>query len=368
MFVVTFSMDKSYYSMRFLILTSIMLSFAHITQAQNAPVLDSIAIDEDSSILLCYGNFGTNSQATVHIADTTLGVLSQTDTLIRAVMPMSGNGAAGPVSVEIGGLLSSSKLITYLHFSIYCSWGASTGDDGDINGQYTDSVNLRADLSRFSNTNDSLRIIPSRISRYSHSASGRNGSQGFIYDGPTYDSTGICYWLYTIYSDKQAGTIQIEHPIFYACGYPANPISLDALYAIGAYKPNETSDTIAEFTCPNGPPYFFPSKSAGWAQTAPTEFPPLANGIVSSDSEDSNFTAALVTQEGHLLLELSSSYSSAQIDVFDILGHKITSMNQSLNTGENFVSLSNLIGTPGEYIARIRSGNEVRSLKFINSQ
>jgi hypothetical protein len=62
--------------MKALILTSIMLSFAHITQAQNAPVLDSIAIDEDSSILLCYGNFSTNSQAMVHIADTTLGVLS----------------------------------------------------------------------------------------------------------------------------------------------------------------------------------------------------------------------------------------------------------------------------------------------------
>ncbi len=89
---------------------------------------------------------------------------------------------------------------------------------------------------------------------------------------------------------------------------------------------------------------------------------------VKTSSEDSNFTASLVTQQGHLLLQLSSSYSSAQIDVFDILGHKHASMNKSLNAEENLISLNNLIGTPGEYIVRIQSGNDVRSLKFVIAQ
>jgi hypothetical protein len=89
---------------------------------------------------------------------------------------------------------------------------------------------------------------------------------------------------------------------------------------------------------------------------------------VKSASEDSNVTVTLVTQEGKLLLQLSSSFPTAQIDVFDVLGHKITSMNQSLNAGENFILLNNLIGTPGEYIARIQSWNEVRSLKFVIAQ
>ncbi len=97
------------------------------------------------------------------------------------------------------------------------------------------------------------------------------------------------------------------------------------------------------------------------------------NGVVTpssvqGNSVDSSFTASLVTQEGRLLLQLSSSFSSAQIDVFDILGHKCASMDQSLNAGENFIPLNDLIGTHWEYIVRIQSGSDVRSLKFVIAQ
>jgi hypothetical protein len=98
----------------------------------------------------------------------------------------------------------------------------------------------------------------------------------------------------------------------------------------------------------------------------------LSGAVIPSSAErssrDPNFVSSLVKQEGHLLLKLSSPYSSAWLDVFDILGHKCASRNQSLNAGENFVSLNDLIGRPGEYIVRIQSSNDVRSLKFVMQQ
>ncbi len=127
------------------------------------------------------------------------------------------------------------------------------------------------------------------------------------------------------------------------------------------FTPNETKMYAGNVHIITDEPYALPYNILLLGSTE-------TSGVTQGSSVDSNFTASLVTQERKLLLQLSSSYSSARIDVFDILGHKCAAMNQSLNAGENFLSLNDLIGTPGEYIVRIQSGNEVRSLKFVNLQ
>ncbi len=334
-----------------------MLCLAQNARAQ-MPILDSVAIDEDSSILLCYGSFITSSGATVHIADSTLAVLSQTDTLIRAAIPMSGHGAAGPVSVEINGLLSGSKLITYFHVAVFdivdIDIMSQGNNGGGINNNYTDSLLLRCDLQSHINSRTTLKVKPSLASLYTHTLyssvpnepenplneTGRPIDTSII-DPVNRTITHHCYVVPDVIDD---------------CPYPCDPVSWDSTFGFPFHNGG---------ACASGAQG---TKVCGWMQSSPTEFPPPVNEAVKGGLEDNNPTASLVTQGGKLLLELSSSYSSARIDVFDILGHKCATMNQSLNTGENLISLNDQIGTPGEYILRVQSGNEVRSLKFIKLQ
>jgi hypothetical protein len=256
--------------------------------------------------------------------------------------------------VEIGGIQSASKLITYFHIAVFDIVDIdimSLGNNGGvIDNNYTDSLLLRCDLQSHLYSKTTIKVKPSLASIYTHklystvpnepedtlNEIGRPSDTSII-DPVDKTITHYCYVVPDVIDD---------------CPYPCDPVSWDSAFGFpfhngGACATSATGRAVC-----------------GWQQSAPTKFPPPNNASVKNGAADSNFTASLVTQEGRLLLELSSSYSSAQIDVFDIIGHKCATMSQSLNSGENFISLNDRITDPGEYILRIQSGNEVHSVKL----
>jgi len=350
-------------AMKLLSLFLSIFSLAVSVRAQT-PVLDSIAIDEDSSILICYGSF-PNSPAIVHIFDTTLGILSQTDTEIHAAIPVSGHAAAGPVIVEIGGQKSDSKLITYLHLSISIHWDYFASDGGEEYANFTDNLSLRADLERLLTSRDSIQVRPSRISSYVHSAGGSSGMHGSEYGGPVFDSTGICYWTYRIFWNADSNNYEIVHPCFSeCCYYPCDPIPLTKSFGLGPFRLSGPAPNC--LLNPEEPPFNFGGNSgAGWSETAPTEFPPDLNERVKADLSDKMFSISLINLNGKLSAKLTSALPSARIDIYDILGHRLVTLTSELQSGENFILLDSPVLMPGIYIVRAQSGSDVRSIKFI---
>jgi hypothetical protein len=90
--------------------------FAGTVFAQ-APVIDSMLIDESKGILSVYGDFGA-AKGKVWCDSVELPVLSWSDTLVTATIPDTGKGSAGGVVVEDIGGVSSTRLISQWKGSI----------------------------------------------------------------------------------------------------------------------------------------------------------------------------------------------------------------------------------------------------------
>lgn len=88
--------------------TTIILLFALVagTAFAQAPVIDSMLIDESKGILSVYGDFGT-AQGKVWCDSVELPVLSWSASLVTATIPDTGKGSAGGVVVEDISLLRS---------------------------------------------------------------------------------------------------------------------------------------------------------------------------------------------------------------------------------------------------------------------
>jgi hypothetical protein len=76
-----------------------------------APVIDYLQVDEAKSQLWVVGKFGIDS-GSVTIEDTTLGLVSWSDTMIICGLPDSGKGAGGAVRVQTIGGTSAQRLLS----------------------------------------------------------------------------------------------------------------------------------------------------------------------------------------------------------------------------------------------------------------
>ena len=97
--------------------------FAGTAFAQ-APVIDSMLIDESKGILSVYGDFGT-AQGKVWCDSVELPVLTWSASLVTATIPDTGKGSAGPVEIEGSNGEVGMKILT--------SWKFTFGESTIVN-------------------------------------------------------------------------------------------------------------------------------------------------------------------------------------------------------------------------------------------
>lgn len=95
--------------MRYIIIFMTVITIKAFSQA---PVIDSLLIDESNSLLRVFGKFGSAS-GEVRCDNVVLSMLAWSDTLIMVSIPDTGKGSIGPVIVEAGGLTSTPQLISF---------------------------------------------------------------------------------------------------------------------------------------------------------------------------------------------------------------------------------------------------------------
>jgi hypothetical protein len=125
--------------------------------------------DEAKSQLQIHGSFGIDS-GSVSIVDTTLGVLSWSDSLIICNLPDSGKGAGGYVGVQTIHGVSNNRMLSIFKVMIdylYWGWnGTSPPHDWFLGEGQRWNMNWRADIGL--RQMNSPHIIPFEISKGSY--------------------------------------------------------------------------------------------------------------------------------------------------------------------------------------------------------
>ncbi len=131
-----------------------------------APVIDYLQVDEAKSQLWVIGKFGVDS-GSVAIEDTTLRIVSWSDTMIVCGLPDSGIGAAGVVRVIVPNGKSNDRILSLIHLNIFLERDAMdfhTGWTG-LNGYYWDCA-FRIDLN--TRPHQLSQRLPFEASKASH--------------------------------------------------------------------------------------------------------------------------------------------------------------------------------------------------------
>src|SRR6202040_2472417 len=113
------------------------------------PRIDSIYIDESKGVLMVHGAFNNPSAANVFLDTVQLPIVSFSDTLLGANIPVSGPGSCGPVKVMINGKESNQRLITYWHIWVSANFVHSYSDGGFEYSGENDSIYVRCDINTF---------------------------------------------------------------------------------------------------------------------------------------------------------------------------------------------------------------------------
>jgi hypothetical protein len=132
--------------MKYLIWISILLLCANPLFAQQ-PTISYLMCDEAKSQLQIHGSFGVDS-GSVSIEDTTLGIVSWSDSLIICNLPDSGKGAGGNVVVQTAKGVSNKRVLSIFQLDIYDGRvGYESNGYVVILGEYEWYCNWRADIS-----------------------------------------------------------------------------------------------------------------------------------------------------------------------------------------------------------------------------
>ena len=288
-------------------------------------------------MLVCHGQFDTTSTPIVHINDTTLSVTSHTASVIRAPMPIIGHGSCGPIWIETNGHSSNQKLVTYWHIEVFEGIDCGYSDGGQVNIGYEDYLHLRVDMTL---AEDSIQVRSSLASKFHHWAGGSSGAHGSTYGGPHFDSSGVIRSTSVIYKKTRLishGCLAGYNGVVYLNGYcqypyPCDPVPYDSMFAI----------IPIQVDCNNGY-HCFPTPDpgpAGWRATSATEFPPpRTTSNVSPDVRLIDGTSLkLKYLDGLISTTLNCSRpSQLRLDIFDVLGRSVLSVNRAVNAGENSV-------------------------------
>src|SRR5579872_5606264 len=132
------------------------------------PSISYLMCDEAKSQLQIRGSFGVNS-GSVTIEDTTLGIVSWSDSLIICSLPDSGKGAGGHVEVKTVKGVSNERALSIFSAKVdylYWGWSAiSPPHDWFCAAGQRWSISWRADIGF--RTNKFAQVIPFEISKKS---------------------------------------------------------------------------------------------------------------------------------------------------------------------------------------------------------
>jgi hypothetical protein len=299
------------------------------------PRIDSIAVDEDNSKLVLYGNFPDPWFSIVLTDSAQLIVREASDTLIRTLIPDSGRGSAGWVSITNNGIESNKKLLTYVHFVVaHCIAYEQSGIIDDR--RFFDTIHVRGN---FSDVQEPTIFISSKLSRiYAYAPDFIEALRALVIFNP-HDRD------FSYFADPNLGTSD-----------SIAVISLDKTFTpISGFVGSDSCGTV-------GVEGFY------WGPIAPTEFPPSVASVRGAPSNPNIFKAILtsdpVTANTDLTLALWNTVN-VQIKIMDILGHLISSDEKMLPAGINKLPLNTSSLPSGIYICRLHAGGEVVSVRFV---
>jgi hypothetical protein len=325
--------------------------------------IDSVFIDEGKGEIVLLGSFPNIASRIVLVDSIELPVIFSSTSSITAKILDTGRGSCGPVSVSINGIKSNEKTITYFHFRVQQSWRHHYSDGTD-EGEFVESnIHIRLILDGQNTIDENL--IPTKLSFYHITASGHNGIHGGIYSGANYDSTValeriivyspknrsfyFSYWIPDHYTKSQISEsisieldphFQIKH--YHLQGYPGNS--------------SDCNDFMLQAECID----------VNYIKS--TDFPPNTSGVNNDKLISKNIKTELISNPVKKVLKCNIYLNDARevkIKIVDILGNTIQGDELELQAGINRLNfdLANL--SPGIYILRCQSEDEVESIKFI---
>ncbi len=327
----------------------LLVVFSRTCFAQS-PRIDSIYVDEDKGELVLQGLFTNSASAIVTVDSFLLSVTMASDTLIRALIPVEGNGWAGIVKVTLHGSESNYKLLTVFHFRLLkvSSHIYSNGTEDYLENNYV--MHIRLDLSDKTKRD----VQCTRKSRFVAKAWGLGVMQ-------TYDSIG-----------SSIEAVHYDGVNEFYCDF-----QIDRSSSIQAYvKFDKDFAIISERSwgggfkdlCAPGGPYSGTGYCIDWYATAPTDFPPLTLDVLQKSSYPNILVANLssnpVQTNTEAIVTLRENMN-VRIEIMDILGNVRQSDERMLSAGENRLPVNASALAAGVYICRLQAGGEVMSLRFV---
>jgi hypothetical protein len=325
--------------MKYVILFLLIFSASSLLAQQ--PSISYLMCDEAKSQLQIRGAFGTDS-GIVMIEDTTLGIVSWSDSLIICSLPDSGKGAGGGVIVQTVKGLSNEKALSIIGMTLdyyYWEWtnlGPGKGYGYLIAISEKWGISWRADITL--RKINPLNHFPFEISK--------NSSMKFVAGHePVYDDRVFSWTDSNNISDSTIsvrGKIDLEHnqiildtivmkfnlyPKLYPEKYIPKSLHFDSLGNINGYDDSNGNpiggETKRTYSISNTKILFPPSpKSIVIQQPQPNDrikiWTENHSLIFHSDNPISSTTASLYSIDGRLLKREKVNISTAGNYAFDI--------------------------------------------------
>jgi len=330
-----------------LIMAVLSIFFFINTSLGQTPIIDSITVDEDKSELILSGKFPNLSSTIVTVDSFSLPVISFSDSLIRASIPLEGKGSAGWVKVN-NGSVSNPRLLTYVHFQVFNAWN----DPKDYNfpewrSLNSDTINVRADFADMSKA--SKHILSSSASSRCHDLNGDGGC-------PLFDSSGILHAKVSY----DVGNRLFSYVISF-CNYGGQ----EQLYSFNI-------NLDKNFTPINGhDPYESRYDSIFWGAITATDFPPsIDNGVHEVQTNSQTIHAQLscnpVTSNGAVSVNLQEQ-TDLSIKIMNILGEVVFSDRKLLPNGINKITFNSSAIKSGVYLCWLQTDNAILTLRFVKN-
>lgn len=322
----------------------IILHFIGVVVFAQQPRIDSISVDEDLEELVLNGLFLNSSNAIIKVDNVRLPLTSYSDTLLRASIPLSGRGSSGCVNVTIANQTSNSKLLSYLHFTVYHAYVYNSVFRGEYSTNY-DSLHIRANFVDARLLQTDLHTNASKLSRC------RDKSSGLL----NFDSSGILNAEVVFSPQTNSLKYDIIFGEYFGIRTATTDIQLDSNFS-PVYENISSNCYMSGGTC------------FEWGPLAPTDFSPTQFSPCSlpSNSDTTNvYLTSNPIDQNTLLVINYPSIASAFIEFIDIYGKIISSNNYPLIAGQNQIALPYFSLAPGAYFCRVSINSQFTFLKFI---
>ncbi|MBS1902590.1 MAG: hypothetical protein JSS75_02695 [Bacteroidetes bacterium] len=206
------------------------------------PTITKLVADEAKSLLQIRGQFGTVT-GSVLIADTTLDVVSWSDSLIVCNLPDSGRGAGGNVTVKTQDAISNERFLSVFKLDVFHSdWYFANGGNNP-KGYFSWSIAFRADIGSYLGS-DSLQVFEASKVSYGSALDPITSESRKVNweDTAAHQTSGIAVsGVLNKYSRtiKLIAGMQFDNPFgaahYSSSGYATKPFTYDTLGNIFGY-------------------------------------------------------------------------------------------------------------------------------------